>query len=505
MKRTLLCALLLAGCATTSENKGNETPAAVSESEARMKPVASAKAEQPIGWEPLPDALKADPSKLKIPPLDFDVKKPEHLTLPNGLQLYIIADRAVPLINIRAQIVLGSFEESADKLGVADAMFDVMTSGGAGKLDADALDDLLEFKAAELSAGAGDEISSVDLNIRSEDLDELFPVFADVLLRPKFQKDRFDVSISRAIEGVKRRVDSPDGLAARAVRKAVYGPDSIFGREKTEKTLKAITIPDLQKFHHLISPKNTSLLITGDFDKDQMVKRVKELFGSWTGGEPPKRNYPAAQKLTRRVIFVPRDVAQAKVRIGTYGFKRLDPNEYAARVMATALGGGIGAGRMYKEVRDQMGLAYSAWASVQPGPTTGMFLAGCDTRPEQASKAVDASLKILDEARGKRPFDKSELALASDMYLNSFAFRFDEPDKIVREKAVYDVFGYPDDYLNHFRDNIAKVDVPAATKSAADIIQPDTLQIVVVGPAAKVGDLSKFGPVTTITDVEAFK
>ncbi len=91
------------------------------------------------------------------------------------------------------------------------------------------------------------------------------------------------------------------------------------------------------------------------------------------------------------------------------------------------------------------------------------------------------------------------------MYLNSFAFRFDEAEKIAREKAVFDLFGYPDDYLDRYRDNIAKVDSAAALAAAKKLIKEDTFQIVVVGPAKVMGDLSAFGPVTVIEDVEAFK
>lgn len=508
MKRLLLTALLVMGCATTSETQkptNGGTPRAVTEPEARMEPIPAVSKGQPVGWEPLPDQLKANPATLEIPKLTFDVKKPRRVVFPNGLQLYLISDRAVPLINIRAQIYLGGVDEPADKLGVADAVFDLLPSGGAGKLDADALDELLEFHAANVGGGAGDELSSLEMNLRSEDLDALFPVFADMLLRPKFQKDRFEVSIARTIEAVRRRPDSPDGLAIRAVKKAVYGPTSLLGREKTEKTLKAITAADLVAFHKRITPQNTALLITGDFDEEQMLQKVKQQLGSWSGGAVPVRKYEAPAALKRRVIFVPREIAQTKIRIGTFGFKRLDPNEYAIRIMATALGGGIGAGRMYREVRDTLGLAYSAWAQVQPGPTTGLFLAGADTRPEQTAKALAASLAILEESGSKRPFTKEELSLASDMYLNSFAFRFDQPEKIASEKATYDVFNYPDDYLDKYRDNIAKVDAAAATAAEGKVVDPGTLQIVVVGPEAKIGDLSKFGPVTVIRDVEAFK
>lgn len=496
--------LLLTACATTESSKPS-VPSATTEAEAKQTPLATTEVKQPIGWSPLPKGLEQDPSKLEIGKLDFSVVKPEKLTFDNGVQVYLMADPAVPLINLRAQLVLGSFDEPANKLGVADALFDLMVSGGAGKLDADALDELLEFHAANASAGAGDELSSVQLNIRAEDVDKLLPVFADILLRPALQKDRFQISIAQAIEGTRRRVDSPDGLAARAMRKGFYGPTSLFAREKTAQTLQSITIADLQTFHQKLSPKGTQLLVTGDFDKAKMVAKLKALFGNWKGPEVPKRDFGPAPKPVRRVLLVPKEAAQTKIRIAMAGYQRLDPNEYRYRIMTTALGGGIGAGRLYREIRDTHGLAYSAWSAVAPGPVTGLFVAGVDTKPEQSVRALDETLKILEGITGSRPFEKKEVQLASDMFLNSFAFRFDQPEKIVREKATFDHFGYPDDYLDKYRDNIAKVDEAATLDAARKLVDPATMQIVVVGPPSRIGDLSKFGEVTVLTDVEAFK
>jgi zinc protease len=118
-------------------------------------------------------------------------------------------------------------------------------------------------------------------------------------------------------------------------------------------------------------------------------------------------------------------------------------------------------------------------------------------------KAIEVALPIL-EAKDA-PISKGELVTATDMAVNSFAFRFDAASKIAWERAVFDLFGFPDDYLDKFRENISKVDEAQAKAARTLLTQGGAFQIVVVGPEGKVGDLSKFGPVTTITDVEAWK
>jgi zinc protease len=453
------------------------------------------------GYFPLPKQLKVKPESIKPKPFDLTIKKPEKTQLPNGMKLYLVEDHAAPLVTVRALVQLGTHDDPAAKLGLAELLFDVLASGGAGERSADPLDELLEFQAADLFASAGDEYSSVTLSMRAEDVDKLLPVFADVLMKPRFQADRFDVAVNKVLENIRRRGDRPDGIATRALYKAVFGPTSLIARESTPATVKAVKVEDLKTTHaRAFGPVSIALLVTGDFDKAKVTEKLTALFGGWKGGALPKRDYGPPPKLERRVIWVPKQTPQVKIRIGGPGYQRLDPIEYPMRLVSTALGS-FGLGRLYREIRDERGYAYSAWCQAGSGPTTGIFMAGFDSKPETAAPAIEVALPILEGKDG--PLTRPELVTATDMAVNSFAFRFDSAGKIVWERAVLDLFGYPDDYLDTFRDKIAAVDEKAAQQARARL--GTDFQIVVVGPEGKVGDLSKFGPVTKITDVEAWK
>ena len=496
MKRAALV-ILCAACATTA-------PLDVV---TRHEPGLTSQATRPppIGWSELPAALAVDPRKTPIDPLPLNVIKPIKSTLPNGLVVYALEDHAAPLVAVRALIWAGQYDDSDKKLGTAGLTAELVTSGGAGALSAEQLDELLEFHAADLSGGAADEYSQISLSTRSEDLAKLFPIFADVLQKPRFQQDRFDVAVTSSLESIRRRPDRLDGLAARALNKAIFGPTTLLGREITEASLKAITPADLKAFHaKAYSPKATAILVSGDFDAALLNQLIKTHLGNWKGGDRVVRTYPAPLPLQRRVIVVPKATPQAKVRIGGHGYTRKSPDEYAMRLVNTTLGA-FGVGRLYKEIRDAKGLAYSASSSLSPGPTSGLFTANFDTRPEQVGQALDAALKILEDEGTVAPPTQSELRQAADMTINSFAFRFDHVSKIVFEKALFDMFGYPDDYLDRYRENVSKVDGAAAASAVKKLARLDALQIVIVGPPDKLGDLTRFGPITTITDVEAFR
>ncbi|MGV3620903.1 MAG: M16 family metallopeptidase [Archangium sp.] len=451
----------------------------------------------------LPAQLDVDPTKIAAPPLEFVIREPRIVTLSNGLQVYLLEDHATPLVFVRALVISGAVDEPAEKLGLASMMTSVLTTGGAGARSPQDLEDLLSFHAADLSAGAGDETSSLQLSLRSTDLDALLPVFADVLQRPRFDEKRFETARGRFIEGLRRREDRPDAVASRALSKAVFGATSLPGREPVEATVKAITIADVKKFHAATwGAKSTRLVITGDFDSAVLENLLNQHFASWKGGAPAARAWAAEKPLLRRVIVIPRKIAQAKVRIGTFGYTRRSELEYPLRLTNTVLGT-FGVGRLYREIRDEKGLAYSAYSSVGPGPTSGLFIAGFDTKPEQVGDALDAATRILGNVSTSEPITDGELRTAKDVALNTFAFRFDSAAKIAFERAQLDLFGYPADYLGTWREKISAVTVEQLTKSSAQL--DDGLQIIVVGPPEALGDLSRFGPVSTINDVEQFR
>lgn len=497
MTRALPLALLLAACATTAPTP---EPTVITRP---MPGLDSAPTKLPVASTALPAGLAVDPATIAAPPLELTIRKPERLELPNGLVVYLVEDHATPIVLVRALLPYGRVEDPADKLGLAALTTELLTEGGAGALSAEAFDALLEQHAADVSSGASDEYASVTLSARAADLAKLFPVFADVLQRPRFDEKRFAVVRSRALEAVRRREDFPDAVASRALDKAVFGPDSPLAREPLAKHLEAISAADVKRFYAArATPTGARLVITGDFDAGAVKALLKLHLSSWKGPPAPARTWPAPAKLSRRVIFVPREVAQVKIRIGAWGFQRNAPEEYALRLVNTALGS-FGVGRLYREIRDERGLAYSAYSQLSPGPTTGLFLAGFDTRPAQAVKALEVGLSILERAGAAQPLTAPELATAVDMSLNAFAFRFDTAARVGFERALYEQLGYPADYLETFRDRTAGVTLAQANQAARRF--SEGLQIVALGPKALEPALAAFGPVTVISDVEQFR
>jgi zinc protease len=489
-------AVVLASCASAPAAKDRSAPAA---------PAAAL----PPAWQDLPPELAKHPDQLKIGTLQFRPQQPEIFTLKNGLTVYHLEDRTVPLVSASLMVEAGAIYEPPEQVGLASMTAQAMRAGGAGKLNAQQLDDRLATLAASLELGAGDESSVASLSVRSQDAMEGLSLLADVVQRPRFDPGRVQVLKLAEASDISRRGDDPGDEAWRAFKKAIYGPTSPWARESSQATLARIDVRALQAWHdRYYQPGVSRLVITGAISREEASVLAEKFFGAaaWPARDVVFPDVPKIpREITRRVILVPRDIPQAKVRIGHLGFTRHDPQEYAIRLADSVLGGAMFVSRLAREIRSNRGLAYGIASSTTPGRDVGIFAVYADTRSAQVKQLVDTALQLVAQMGEKPDVSKDELALARDLFVNQFAFRFDTARKAAMERATFDFYGYPPDYLPTFPERISAVtaaDVDAASKR---IFDGKDAVIVIVGDPAQIGDLAQLGKVEVIRDVDAWK
>lgn len=497
--RELILAALLAACAS---NAAAPAPAAAAAEAAPARPAEAAR----IGaaWFEEPAALAGRPDSMKIAPLDLKVPKIETTTLDNGLVVYAVEDPSLQLASASLVLAGGAIYDPADKVGLASLAAASQRTGGAGDRSADALDDALDFLAAEVGTSADQEAVHVDGAALARDFDTLLGMFADVALRPKFDEARVAIVKARFAESIRRRNETPGSIASRTFAKAVFGEKSPWAREASLDGIAKLTRADLVEWHkRVFQPEGARLVIAGPFPKAELVARAKAALGGWPKAAAKLPEVALLdRKLTRRVILVPKPFAQAQMRLGHLGYRRHDPDEYALRLLNDLLGGGGFTSRVTREIRSNRGLAYSAGSFLTSGKDRGLFGVAMGTEPAKAKEALDVALDIVTKLAAGGAIPQSELDESRDSFVNSFAFRFDTPTRAASERATLDFYGFPDDYLEAFRAKLGAVTTAAAQDAAKRYIHPDELQIVIVGDPKKLGPLDSLGPVTIVEDPE---
>ncbi len=445
---------------------------------------------------------QAEPAykQLKYPKLrDIKVPGVERVTLPNGMQLFLLEDHELPLVYMSAVIRTGSVYEPADKIGLAGMTGTVMRTGGTTSRTGDELDEQLEQIAATVETNIGRSSGSAFMSVLKEDVDTGLAILADVLMNPAFREDKIELAKISARTGIARRNDNPGGIASREYAKLIYGPDSVYARHTEYATIESIGRDDMVAFHRkFYHPNNTMMAVWGDFKTEQMVAKIKEAFKDWPRSDVEIPPVPEVKYDFRSTVnFITKDdMNQGIIRLGHIGGVMSDPDYFALMVMNEILGSGF-TSRLFKNVRSRQGLAYSVFGVYSADfDHPGMFYVGSQTKLESTVHATEAMIEEVRKMTQSEVTDE-ELALAKDSFLNSFVFNFESRGQIVNRLMTYVYYGYPEDFLQKTKENVEKVTKADVLRVAKEHLRPDKVQILVVG---KPDQLDK--PLSTLGEVK---
>ncbi|MEK6683942.1 MAG: pitrilysin family protein [Nitrospirota bacterium] len=445
--------------------------------------------------------LAADPRTMTFPPVEFHPPAAERVVLENGMVLYLLDDHELPLVRLHAMIRTGSVYEPADKIGLAGLTGMGMRSGGSPSILGDALDEELEFMAAEMSSLIGQDAGFASLDVLKKDFDRGLALFADMLMHPAFPQDKLDLAKLQAFEGIRRRNDNPAGIAGRQFAIRVYGADHPLARESTVETIGRITRDDLIAFHSAYYHPNAVILsVSGDFKKREMIEKIRRAFANWPPGKqdlPPLP--PIDDALKPSVHLIEKDISQTHLRIGHLGIRQDDPDYFAVTLLDDILGNGGFRSRLFKEVRTRQGLAYSVGSIFTVGNLErGLFIVYGETKAPSTHQAISAIEREINRIRTE-PITEEDLRLAKESFLNSFVFSFSNSAQIANRQASLEYYGLPPDYLERFRDRVVGVTREEIRAVAQKHLRPEALIILAVGRPDRFDQpLSSFGSVNVI-------
>ena len=426
-------------------------------------------------------AQKSPKDKFDFPKLN-DIKMPkiEEKVLNNGMKLYLVEDQNYPTINMRAMIRTGSVFEPAEKIGLASITGSVLRTGGTKSMTGDEIDKKLETMAASIEGGIGSGSGFLSVSMLKENLDEVLSVFADIVMNPVFDQEKIGLEKVQHRSGISRRNDDIGGITSREFNKLIYGADSPYARQAEYETIDAITRDDLIAFYKkFLHPNNIMMTVWGDFKTKDMVKKLDQAFANWQSKKvdiPPLPKVDYQFDYTVNYIDKP-DVNQSNIMLGHIGGLRSNPDYAALSVMNRILS----FDRMFKTIRTNEGLAYSVWGSYGSGyKVPGVFSAGAQTKSQSTVYAIELMIKEMKKMMAEEVTD-DELKKAKDNFLNTYVFNFDSKAKIVNRMMRLAYYDYPLDFSDKFIKQVENVTQADILRVAKKYLQPDKVQILVVG------------------------
>lgn len=407
-----------------------------------------------------------------------------------GIQFFLVEDPELPLTSMNVRIKAGSWLEPEEKTGLASLTGMVMRSGGTVNFPSDALNEFLEDRAASMETSFSLTMGMASMNILSEDFDELLPVFIELLTQPVFEEDKFNLALTQSRSAIGRRNDSPAGIAAREFSNIIYGRQTVFNRTQEYHHLENITREDLIEFHkNAVVAENLMVGIIGDFKTRDMRRKLERAFRNVPSGRKNEFTFPEIDyDFTPRFHFVDRsDMTQSIIRIGHIGGLRDNPDYAALQVMNQILSGGF-SGRLMQEVRTRQGLAYGVSGSFGSNVLfPGVFFAGLSTATENTAAAINATLNEVRRLQ-EEEVSQQELDDTRSRFLNSLVFRNENRASALNEQLGNTYLGLPLDAFERYVEEVRLVTPQDIQRVARQYLQPDNVQILVVGNATRLGD-----------------
>ena len=405
--------------------------------------------------------------------------KIQRLVSPGGIEAWFVQDATVPLIAMEYAFSGGATQDPAAKSGVGNMVAGLLDEG-SGDLDSKTFHERLERRAIELSFSSTRDYFRGSLRMLKDNKDEAFDLLHLALTSPHFNTTDVERIRAQVISGLRRETTNPTSLASRKFLEVAFG-DHPYGRQANGMldSVPKIDVADMKDYVRRVIAKDTlRIAVVGDVDADTLGKLLDKTFGGLPAKASltPVADVQAAKPPQR--TFIPLDVPQTVVTFGGPGIRRHDPNFMAAYVVNHILGGGSFSSRLYKEVREKRGLAYSIYESLLWMDRSAVFVGNTGTRADRAGETVDAIEQEIRRMAEDGPTQK-ELDEAKSYLKGSQMLALDSSSKLAQALLQYQLDKLPIDYIEKRNALVDAVTLDDAKKAAQKLWGQGLLTVIV--------------------------
>jgi zinc protease len=421
-----------------------------------------------------------------LPPRPLNLPTPEEITLANGLRIVFIRQSRLPLVNFRLAFRTGDAFDPPDLPGLTDLMTNMLVEGTESRTSRQIAEESARY-GASINAGAGTDYTIVAASSLSPYAEPILDLLADVALRPSFPEDELELARANTQQNLIAQRAQPSFLATEAVARVIFGAHPYAVVAPTPESIEAVTRERLRDFHHArFVPNNAVLFAVGDLDREQTLRRIEELFGSWSPGEVAAPQFAAPPTSTeRRAYIVNRPgSAQTNIVVANLGITRTHPDYFPLLVMHTILGA-TASSRLFMNLREEKGYTYGAYTSLDARRHAGSFRATTEVRTPVTGASLKEIFYELERVRAEDVSDK-ELTDAKAYLTGTFPIRLETQDGLVEQLVQTMMNDLPPDYLHTYRDRVQAVTKEEVRRVAGLYVTPDRAAIVLVGDAEAV-------------------
>jgi zinc protease len=406
----------------------------------------------------------------------------EVLTTPRGLAFWLVRSYAVPLVSLEFAIRGGAAQDPARKAGLGALMAGLFDEG-AGELDSQAFQRALDEKAVEMSFHCDRDHWSGRMRTLTKNLDRAAELLSLAVSAPRFDEEPFERVREQMNARLRHDANDPATLANRNWKAKAF-PHHPYGQpaDGSLETLARIGRDDLTEAAKRGLARDRLLIaVVGAIDEKGAAALVDKAFGELPEKGELKPVADAAFEGLGAIDLIDLDVPQSTIRFGRPALRRDDPDYIASIVAAHVLGGsGSMTSRLFREVREKRGLAYTVFGTFYSLEHGAYFYGGTTTKNERARESFDvAQAEIRDVALNG--LGDEELEKGKTYLIGSYPLRFDTSAKIASQLIHIQLERRAPDWLVERNRQIAAVTAKSVKRAAQRAFGDGSLHTTVVG------------------------
>ena len=421
------------------------------------------------------------------PALTFHLPVPKTFALKNGMKVYFVEDKNLPLLSAQFAARAGSENNGPQQAGLAVLTATTMAEATTTR-DLTALAEAQERLGTRIGQGATVDGATDSLTVTTDNADAGMELLAEVIEHPAFNAEDFERLRKQRLVSIAQQADSPAAIAINVGPMLLYG-NQPYGAPATGTvaSVGGIKREDVQAFYAAhYGPADSSLALAGDISEGEARRLAEKYFGGWQSAASSGATIPAPPAPpTRKIVIIDKPGApQTALFAFGFGVPVTTPDLQAIQIMNYTLGGSF-ASRINMNLREEHGYTYGAnsqYASYREG---GMFLAGGLVRTDITGPAAKELLAEITRFPANPPTE-AELKQARDARIQSIPAQFETTAATADAESSLFLTNRPLDYFSTLPDKYRAVTAADVTRVAKDDVHPDSLIILAVGDRAKI-------------------
>jgi predicted Zn-dependent peptidase len=323
-------------------------------------------------------------------------------TLNSRVRIVTEAMPDVRSVTIGFWVGIGSRDERGSAVG-ASHFLEHLLFKGTRRRSAQEIAEAIDAVGGDLNAFTSKEYTCFYAHTLDRDLPLAIDVLGDMFTSATIRSGDVDAERAVVLEEIRMHLDTPEDLVHSVFNEGFFG-DHPLGREVlgSEQSITAMSRERVHRYYrrHYV-PDTLVVAVAGNVEHDDVVERVAEVLDGWETGAgvgaagllrraEPRRTPPCT-------VVRPRPTEQSHIVLGGPGLPRGDDRRFVAGVLNQAVGGGM-ASRLFQEVRERRGLAYTVYSYLGMHVDAGTFAVYAGTAPERTTEVLDVVVAELEKA-----------------------------------------------------------------------------------------------------------